>query len=314
MINKIVTFFFVFLFLFSGQTFSSEVKTSDRFFRVGDGTLTIKNLASGRQATVTYLTEKGELIESAFSKIDSVFGYPTSEKKENISRRLVGFLDYFSDKFGKDDKTIYLRSGYRSPRYNQALRDKGRTAAKTSTHIDGMAIDFYLKGVDGKMMWESIRHMECCGVGHYGGATIHLDSGRPRFWEQATAQVKTDHSDYNRQIYYSTEYDKYQQGEVVRSFFTSVSDFGFGVKQDVVLVPEGASGEKNSKKEFKAKIISESGGKCLPVNQREDARFIRFEIPKKIKSGRYQIKIEFCDLPFAEMPKERLSNVIEVKE
>ena len=61
--------------------------------------------------------------------------------------------------------------------------------ASTSTHMDGTAIDFYIDGVDGKGLWEMIRHEACCGVGHYGGRTIHLDAGRPRFWQGVAIDV-----------------------------------------------------------------------------------------------------------------------------
>lgn len=304
---------FIFLHLLLITPTLAQAASSNRLFLVGDGTLTIKNLARGTQVTATYLDKNGDFIEDAFIKIDQLMGFPTMQMKENMSRRMIGFLDYAQDRFSKSDKTIYIRSGYRSPRYNQSLRQQGRTAAKTSTHMDGMAIDFFMRGVDGKSMWNDLRALNCCGVGHYGGSTIHLDSGRPRFWEQATAQVNTDHSDHNKQIYFSTEYDRYKAGETIRSFFTSISDFGFGVKTKLKMIPVTESEKQKTKNTHQVSLLN-SSNECHKINERQDARFLSLTLPEKIKPGRYQVQIDFCDRPFEDMPTEKMSNEIEILE
>lgn len=276
------------------------------FFLKGDGKIHIKNTHNGREIEIDLIDKQGRLIDDAFYKVDHVFGYPTSSKGEHISQRMLFMLDHFSDHFAKG-QTIFLKSGYRSPKYNQNLIKKGRTAAKTSTHMDGMAIDFYLKGVDGKTMWEHIRHKDCCGVGHYGGPTVHLDAGRPRFWEQATSKVKTKASAFNRYIYLSTDYDKYQKEGRIRLFFTSISDFGFGIRPKVEFVEdiEGAKTKAHGQ-------IESSHKKCHPINLRKDARFIYAKLPKKLKPGRYRVRVNFCDKPFKEMPDFKVSNEIEI--
>ncbi len=78
---------------------------------------------------------------------------------------------------------IFLTSGYRSPEYNADLKKAGGIVAKTSTHMDGLALDFYIEGVNGKELWELIQEKNCCGVGHYGGKEsismlAALDSGK----------------------------------------------------------------------------------------------------------------------------------------
>ena len=100
--------------------------------------------------------------------------------------------------------------------------------AKTSLHIDGMALDFSIEGVKGLELWEMIRQKNCCGVGNYGGDIVHLDAGRPRFWEKATAGVGTGESDHNRRLPLSTEFDRYRSGQKVRLILASLSDLGFG--------------------------------------------------------------------------------------
>ncbi|MBU0506484.1 hypothetical protein KJ708_10880, partial [bacterium] len=161
---------------------------------------------------------------------------------------------------------------------------------------------------DAKALWGKIRALDCCGVGHYGGKNIHLDAGRPRFWQQATAKVHTEEPAHNRFIYYSTEYDRYKAGDAFRSFFTSISDFGFGIKNTLEIVTD----DEKSKKVAKVKINASVNNSCLPVVQRKTARFIQATLPETLKPGRYRVKVSFCDRPFDDMPEEKLSNPIEI--
>ena len=182
-----------------------------RFFIMGDGVIHIKNTKTGLEAHVRLFTADGSLDDRGFDQIDKVFGFPTGEKGEHISPRLLCMLDYFSDLVAPG-KAINLDSGYRSPQYNTTIRNAGGNVAKTSQHMDGMAIDFNIQGVDGKELWTTIKNTACCGVGYYGGTDIHLDSARPRFWEASTSKVRTGESDENQRIYLSTDYDRYLIG------------------------------------------------------------------------------------------------------
>ena len=205
---------------------------------MGDGKIKIKNLHSGREESATLLNPDGSLNQEGFARVDAVFQFPTREKGEHISPRLIFMLDYFSDRVAPG-KAIKMVSGYRSPDYNTGLRNAGGNVAPTSLHMDGMALDFSIDGVNGKALWQLIKSKDCCGVGHYGGASVHLDAGRPRFWEASTSKVKTGESDYNRRLYLATDYDRYRAGETVRLTLAAVSDFGFGIIRTGALVDAG---------------------------------------------------------------------------
>lgn len=279
----------------------------NRFFLMGDGKLHIKSERTGDEAAVILITADGQLNDSAFTRIDTVFEFPTGEKGEHISPRLLFMLDYFSDLVAPG-RLITLESGYRSPEYNLKLREKGGIVAKTSLHMDGMALDFSIQGVDGKNLWELIRSKACCGVGHYGGNTLHLDSARPRFWEADTAGVTSGESDYNRRIYLSTDFDRYKPGDRVRLSFSSVSDFGFGIASSVAFVedPEGLNTIRTAR--------TESGEEtdCRMIENRKASRFLYVTIPSDLPAGRYRIRVDFCQRPFPQMPSERISNEIEI--
>ncbi|NPU86260.1 MAG: DUF882 domain-containing protein [Syntrophaceae bacterium] len=282
-----------------------------RFFLMGDGKIHIKNAWNGKEVRADLLTVDGSLNEGGFAMIDEVFSFPTRGKGEHISPRLIFMLDYFSD-LAAPGKAIMLQSGYRSPEYNAGIRSAGANAARTSQHLDGMAIDFYIEGVDGKELWELIRSRDCCGVGHYGGASVHLDSARPRFWEAATSKTKTKASAYNRAIYLSTDYDRYRPGDPVRLSFSSVSNFGFGIKPAAALVTTREKIETVAA-EAEARLLQDSGNpRCLRIEDRKTSRFIYLDLPADLSPGRYRIKIDFCDRPFPKMPAATISNEIEV--
>lgn len=279
------------------------------FFLIGDGEVHIVSKNTGASVRAHYLNDDGTLNDAVFARIDAVFEFPTQEMGENISRRTIAMLDYFSDLIAPG-KAITLVSGYRNKAANDALRAAGRTAGKTSTHIDGMAIDFSLPGVNGKKLWDRIRHKDCCGVGNYGGNVVHLDSGRPRFWEQATAKVNTGASDFNRTIYLSTEYDRYHAGDRVRLLFTQASDFGFGVKRRF-----GYVRDKQGLKVIRQGKLTGSGrrqGECLMIETRQQARFLYIDLPADGFSGRVRVRLDFCNRPFTEMPQQTVSNEIEI--
>ncbi|NLI80480.1 MAG: DUF882 domain-containing protein [Deltaproteobacteria bacterium] len=281
-----------------------------RFFLAGDGAVRIRNVRTGEEVCVNLLRPDGSLDEESFNRIDAVFGFPTREKEEHVSPRLIFMLDYFSDLVAPGE-AIQLESGYRSPEYNDGIRKAGANAARTSQHMDGMAIDFRIEGVDGKKLWEIIRSKDCCGVGHYGGAIIHLDSAKPRFWEAATSKTRTRESDYNRKIYLATDYDRYRPGDVVRLSFSSVSNFGFGIRPvaSLVLDPDGNATVATVPVTL-GEIVRESP--CLPVEDRKTSRFMHLLLPSQLSPGRYRFKIDFCNRPFPEMPLAVVSNEIEV--
>jgi len=278
-----------------------------RFFRSGDGNISIRNEHNGREAKVNLFDPGGMLNEKALVEIDTVFNFPNNRKGEHISLRLLFLLDYFSDMIAPG-KMIHLISGYRSPAYNQKLKESGGNVAGTSTHMDGMAIDFYLEGINGKAMWEAVRKENCCGVGHYGGKSVHLDSGKPRFWEAATSKVGTRESEFNRKVYLSTEYDRYRQGEKIRFFLTSLSDFPFGILRTATLFKD-----IEGKNDAAALIIqAQDEEECILINDRNASRSIYATLPGGLESGRYRIRFDFCRRPFEQMPTMTLSNEIEI--
>jgi len=278
-----------------------------RFFRVGDGQIHVRNEHNGREANVSLFDTKGGFNENALKDVDDVFNFPSISKDEHVSLRLLCLLDHFSD-IVAPGRLIHLISGYRSPSYNEKLKKSGGNVAKTSAHIDGMAIDFFIEGVDGKVLWETIRKENCCGVGHYGGRVVHLDSGKPRFWEAATSKVDTQESEFNRRIYLSTLYDRYKRGERVRFLLTSISNFQFGIQKTAALVNDF----EGKNRPIRLSVQTQPEEECILINHRDASRSIFSILPLETEPGRYRIKLNFCKRPFEQMPSVILSNEIEI--
>lgn len=280
----------------------------DRFFLMGSGVLHLENLRNNREARVELLTASGEIDERALDTVDRVFGFSQVADGEHISPRLLFMLSYFADLVAPGKK-IYIESAYRSPEYNEQLRKKGANAARTSTHMDGMALDFWIEGVDGKKLWQTIRTMNCCGVGHYGGRTIHLDDGRPRFWEAATSGTRTAEPDYNRHVYLSILYDRYVPTENLRLSLSGISIFGFGVRSTAELL------QADNPAAAAIPIPLEPGigeAPCILLDNRKATRFLSTTLPATLPAGRYRVQLEFCQRPFPQMPDRVISREIEV--
>ncbi len=71
---------------------------------------------------------------------------------------------------------IIINSAYRSPRYNQQLRDRGVAAAKNSNHMQGIAFDVTWNGYPNnrEVFIEVARSFGFKGIGIYSGFT-HID-------------------------------------------------------------------------------------------------------------------------------------------
>lgn len=302
----IILLLFLFIMAFPAPSWATGDEPV-RFFFMGDGRIHIQNAKKGIEADVSFRNPDGALNNAAMTAIDKIFGFPTEEKVEHISQRLISMLDYFSDRVAPG-KVIHLISGYRNPEYNEKLKKSGGNVARTSAHIDGMALDFYIEGVDGKPLWEMIRMENCCGVGHYGGKDIHLDAGRPRFWEAATSKVRTHVSAFNRSIYISSNYDRYRAGEKVHLSLSAVTDFGFGITKRVTIVKD----QERDITAAVANIESSDSAECILIKESKASRFIYVTLPRDLNPGMYRIYIEFCKRPFKQMRTGVLSNKMEV--
>ena len=150
----------------------------------------------------------------------------SDDSGDHISLRLISALDFIEDRFVLP---IVLISGYRSQEYNDNLRAKGGGAARASLHIEGMAADIHVRKNLAAKIWGVVKEMGCCGIGFYGGDSIHIDTGPARYWTQATSKVRTNVSENNKSIMVRTDQDIYLPGEKVEVKLARVTAYPVSV-------------------------------------------------------------------------------------
>ena len=228
---------------------------------------------------------------------------------EFIHPRLIALLDYLQDTL--KGGLIRIRSGYRSPNYNDGLRKKGRLAAKTSMHIEGMAADIEMDGVDGAKLWEYVRSLNCCGAGYYHGKGVHLDTGPSRFWDETSTKVEQNLGGHNKLILLRTNFDYYEPGERVYMTLGRITDYPVGIQPKVLLVTE--TGKEKASVPIDLKDMKQNKD-CVTIPNRRAARSLEFDLPEKIDSReRLVVRMEFCEKPFPEMLERTDSNIIEIR-
>ncbi len=287
-------------------SFTAQADTKDRYFLSGDGKIHLYDIKTRRELALRYREEDGTYPATAQRKIEKIFGVGRSD--ESISLRLISLLDYLQDHF-KGDK-INIVSGYRSPEYNAKLRKKGKLAAPTSLHIEGMAADIEIPGADARQMWEYVRSLDCCGVGYYHGKGIHIDTGPSRFWDETSAKVDKNLGAHNKLILLRTDEDIYLPGETLKLSLARVTDYPISVRREVSFV----EGPKKLKI-LQTISLNHSSQECIVVKNRKEAHELSISLPQDFHfQGRIQLNLEFCDKNFPEMPESLFSNPISIRD
>ncbi len=274
---------------------------ADRYFLSGDGIVSLTNAKTNSSARVRYRAADGTYPLDAQQQIDRLFGV-SEESGDHIALRLISALDFVEDRFALP---IVLISGYRSQEYNDNLRTKGGGAAKASLHIEGMAADIKVRKNLAMQIWASVKEMGCCGIGFYGGDSVHIDTGPARYWTQSTSKVRTNISENNKSIMVRTDQDIYLPGEKVAVKLARVTIYPVSVIPTFTV-----SGDGKNPREF---TFAGQNGTCVPVRDATERTFV-WTVPQDLPpEGKVQIQLRFCDKQFPEMPDQIQSNVIEVR-
>jgi len=269
-----------------------------RYFLSGDGVVSLTNAKTNRSAYIRYRHEDGTYPQEARQEIDRLFGVPV-DSSDHIALRLISALDYVEDQF---NLPIVVISGYRSEEYNNNLRAKGGGAAKASLHIEGMAADIKVRKNLAKKIWESVKEMRCCGIGFYGGDSVHIDTGPARYWTQTTSKVRTNISENNKQIMVRTDQDIYLPGEKIEVKLARITAYPVSLMGSFSVVRDGQDPQNFS---FDGK-----GTECLPVREARE-RAVTWTIPETFsRAERIRVRLHFCDKQFPEMPDQIESNEI----
>lgn len=145
-----------------------------------DGTISIYVRHFDESVEVTYLDENGCWIPEIYQKLKYHFRSRGDGKEGDFDKRLVELADHLQDHFETD--TVDVISVYRSPDFNQALRNAGRHVARSSYHMRGLAMDVHLPNVPDDELRDYLLSLKLGGVGYYPNMMVHMDFGPVRSW------------------------------------------------------------------------------------------------------------------------------------
>jgi uncharacterized protein YcbK (DUF882 family) len=146
--------------------------------------VSLDNLHTGEKMQAVYW-EQGEYIPDVLDAVNEhLRDYRTGEVHQ-INPGLLDVLDTLSALTGAD-ASFQVISGYRSAATNAMLRERSEEVAKKSFHIQGMAIDIRLPGVELSHLHAAALSLGRGGVGYYPDSNfIHVDVGPVREWRGA---------------------------------------------------------------------------------------------------------------------------------
>jgi uncharacterized protein YcbK (DUF882 family) len=163
---------------------------------------------------VRYRRADGTYDQAAIAHIRRAFRSSGDDGEGKASLRLIEVLGWLQK--ASRVRPLRLMSGYRSPQYNEVLRAQGARAAGGSLHTEGLAADLAFPRGMLRPLWMKVRVLDCCGAGYYAKeGFLHIDVGRPRFWEPATSRVEENLSAGNARLFARTEFDRYARGEEI---------------------------------------------------------------------------------------------------
>ena len=282
---------------------AASAQPSARFYFAGDGALDLYNAHFGEHLVVRYRTADGRYDPDALARIARFFRSRSDGKSAPVSLRLIELIDFVEDRYRP--QRLSLVSGYRSPEFNQALRAGGRRVAQASLHTEGLAADLQPQGLDLRRLWLDLRALQVGGTGLYQAeGFIHLDTGRPRFWEASTSGVEKNLSAGNARVFARTDFDRYAdlQDAVVR--LHEVTELPIGIRrtasigeQTLAIVPTGGD--------------VAADGDCWVLSAAADGYAFRVATALAPPAQRTPIRLHTCAPRVGATPKEIVSNPVE---
>ena len=146
-------------------------------------TLSFHHTHSDEDLTVTF-KRNGRYDEEGLKKINHFLRDWRSQEQTTMDRHLFDILwEVYRDVDGK--QPIQIISAYRSPATNAMLRRRSSGVARSSQHMNGQAMDFFIPGVALEQIRFAGLRLQRGGVGFYptsGSPFVHLDTGSIRHW------------------------------------------------------------------------------------------------------------------------------------
>jgi uncharacterized protein YcbK (DUF882 family) len=151
---------------------------------VPERVLSFFNTHTGERLKTRYCTG-GEYRPDALTEVNYILRDFRENEIKPIDPRLLDLLHELGGTL-ETDQPFHVISGYRSPKTNAALRERGGATtgvASHSLHMVGQAIDIRIPGVTLDNLRSAARSLKIGGVGFYPDLNfVHVDVGRVRYW------------------------------------------------------------------------------------------------------------------------------------
>ena len=156
---------------------SSAAKRRDRV-------LSFFHTHTGERLKIAYCCD-GEYQPEALAQLNHLLrDFRVNEQKE-IDPKLFDLLHELGGVL-ETDQPYHVISGYRSPKTNAILRERGGShtgVASKSLHMVGKAMDIRVPGVKLDHLRSAAASLKVGGVGFYPTSNfVHVDTGRVRYW------------------------------------------------------------------------------------------------------------------------------------
>jgi uncharacterized protein YcbK (DUF882 family) len=145
--------------------------------------LALTNLHTGESLTAAYF-ENGSYLPDALNALSRVLRDHRTGESHVMATGVLDVVSTLSAQLAPG-RSVEVISGYRSPATNAALRAGGGRVATRSLHMDGLAMDIRIPGVDLARLRDAALALGRGGVGYYPDAAnnfVHVDVGRVRRW------------------------------------------------------------------------------------------------------------------------------------
>lgn len=143
--------------------------------------LSFYNLHTDERLHAVYWKD-GSYDRGAWAQINHILRDHYSGDVHVMDLRLMDLLHDLQGHL-RNDGTIEIISGYRSPTTNRHLAEASGGVAKNSFHMRGMAIDVRIEGTALPHLHQTALQMNRGGVGYYPDSQfVHLDVGPARRW------------------------------------------------------------------------------------------------------------------------------------
>jgi uncharacterized protein YcbK (DUF882 family) len=148
---------------------------------VGPRQVALHNLHTGESLQAIYWDE-GRYVPDALAAVNKVLRDFRTGDEHMMDPRLLDLLTAVHGQVGAR-APFQVISGYRSPKTNAMLHERSGQVAGKSLHMEGMAIDVRVEGVQLDYLHKAALALGRGGVGFYPSSDfVHMDVGRVRQW------------------------------------------------------------------------------------------------------------------------------------